>query len=137
MLDDLFTDHLIIILILYLRCIGQSTFTDHESDILASGKDGFKRFHSRFNLFISRILADDEGFDIHILQQFDSHFTLIDMLRLILDAWLSTPSDNKDNRDGIHLVVQQACDRVDDIAFPAVLHIDHGHFSSSEVITRS
>ena len=135
MLYDILTDHDVVILVFYLRRIGQRALADDECDIFAFRQDTVKPLHCLSGLFVSRILADNEAVDPHIIEKLNCHFSLIDMLRLVVDAGFSSPSDDKDYRDGINLVVKERCDRIDDVSFAAVLHINDGDLACCKVIS--
>ena len=56
------------------------------------------------------------------------------MLGFVVDPRLAAPADDEDHRNGIDFIVQQRRNRVDDIAFSAVLHVHYRDFAGGEVI---
>ena len=57
------------------------------------------------------------------------------MLRFVLCPRLAAPADHKQHRDRIHFFMQQRCRRIDDIAFPGILHIYNRNFSGRQMIS--
>jgi len=47
------------------------------------------------------------------------------MLRLILLAWFTPPADHQQHRDLVDLLVTKTHERVDNVAKPTVLEVDH------------
>gem|GEM_PF-3972514 len=136
-LDDFFTDHLVIVLINDLFIVGKSAFSDDESNVFSCCEDLSELIHLRFYFFISCIFSDGEAGDIHIVEKLYRNLTLVDVLRLIVDTGLASPADDKYGRDRVYLIIQKAGDRVDDVTLTAVLHVHDRHLTCREVITSS
>ena len=133
--DDLLPGHRIAVAVDHLFRILQRAFTDDESDVPAGGKNRPECRHGSLRLRISGILSDHIGTDPHILQKLQRYFSLINMLRLIVEAGLPAPADDEDDGDRVDPVIQQAGCRIDDIAFPGVLHINNGDLSGRQMVS--
>ena len=137
MLDNFFPTHRVIILIHHFFIIRKCAFTNNKSHIFSVSKNCLKLLHSRLYLFISRIFINDERFDTHVIQQLNSNFPLINMLRLIVNTRFASPTNYKYNRNRIDLIIQQGCNRIDNITFPRILHIHYRSFTGCKMIPRS
>lgn len=69
--------------------------------------------------------AEDKSGDSHVLKQLQRDFALKNVLRLVMDARLAPPADDKQHRDGVNLFMQKGGDGVDDISLAGILHIHH------------
>ena len=137
MADDFLTDHWIVVVIFHFFLITEGSLPDYERYILTPVQFLAEVLHGSTYFLFRCVLPNDKIVDSHILQQFQGHFTLVDMLRFVVDPRLATPADDEDHRDGIDFIVQQRRNRVDDIAFSAVLHIHYRGFAGGEVISGS
>ena len=135
MSDDILADQLIAVGIVDLSVELERALTDNKGYILAFGEDLIKSLHCFVNIILCRILADHKVCDVHIFEELERYLTLIDMLRLVMYAGFASPADNEHGGDSIYLVVQKGCDRIDDIALAAVLHIDDGDLAGSQMVT--
>ena len=135
--EDLFPCHRTNTGIFHLFLTGQRTLPDDERHALPLCKDGPECLHYRSQFFFRCLFSHDAGPDIHVFQQTHSHFSLIDMLRFIMNSRLSSPSHDENHRDRIYPVVQKGSRRIDDVAFSGILHVDHRNFAGGEVIAGS
>ena len=60
--------------------------------------------------------VDDKGAYSHVFKEFHRHFSLIDMLRFVMYAGLTSPTHNKYYRNTIYLFIQQRRNRIDYIS---------------------
>ena len=132
--DDLFPDHGIVVAVLHLFLITEGTLPDHERYILTTIQLLAELLHGSTYFLFRCVFSYDKIADSHILQQFQGHFTLVDMLGFVVDPRLTAPADDEDHGDGIDFIVQQGCHGVDDIAFSAVLHVYYRDFAGSQMI---
>ena len=136
-LNNLFAHHCVVVFILNLRSICESSFADNKGHILTLYQNLFESFHSLSNFIIGGFLTNNESSYVHILQQLNSHFTLVNVLWLIVNTRLSAPAHDEDYWNCIDLIIEKRSDRVDNISFAAVLHIDHGDFTGCQMIPSS
>jgi hypothetical protein len=57
------------------------------------------------------------------------------MLWLIMDSWLSAPSDDDQHGDGVYVLISKRQERIDGVAQSRVLQIHQGNVSCRQVIT--
>ena len=103
--DDLFPDHLVVVLVLNLHICGKSPLPDYKGNILAGFKKQPELRHGFFHLLVLGFLADDKAPDVHIIKKLDRDFPLIDVLGLIMYSRLSPPADDEYSGDCVHLII--------------------------------
>ena len=57
------------------------------------------------------------------------------MLGLIMDSRLTPPTNDKQTRDAVNLVIHKGCKGVNYVAQTAVLHVDNRYLSGCQMIT--
>ena len=83
------------------------------------------------------VFLDDSIGNTHRFQQGQRHFPLFHMLRLVMDAGLSPPSDDEQHRDAIDILVGQGRQGIDDVTLAGVLHIDAADPAGGKVVAGS
>ena len=83
-----------------------------------------------FFLFVEYLVVD-----AHDVEQACGYLALLHVLRLVVYAGAAAPADEKQYGDVVYLLVGQRCQRVDDVALAAVLHVDDPHLAGGEVVT--
>ena len=114
----------------------QSALSHDESHVLPSRQQGTEPRHRITNFIFRRVFGNHHGCDIHHTQQRQRHFPLKNMLRLVMHTGFASPAHDENHRNAIHLVVQKTCRRIDDVAFTAVLQVDHRRFSCRQMVAR-
>lgn len=56
------------------------------------------------------------------------------MLRLILLAWFTPPTNHQQHRDLVDLLVTETHERVNNVAKPTVLEVDHWELIGGQVV---
>ena len=93
-------------------------------------------FHPRCDLGGGALTRQHHCPNPHRLKERQREPPLYEMLRLVVQIRLAAPTDDKDARDAVDILVQQREERIDDVAESAVLEIDKRRLARCEMIAR-
>ena len=132
---DFLAAHRIIILVFYFSIIRNSSFADYKRNTLACCQYSLKFSHRIPQFVFFCFFIQDKCPDIHIFQQFQRYFTLVNMLRFVMNPRFSPPSNDKNHWNRINLIIQKGGHRIYYIPFAGILQINYRNLSGRKMIS--
>ena len=83
------------------------------------------------------MVAKDGIGNTHCLEQRKRHLTLLHMLRFVVYPRFTTPPDNEQYGNTVHIAISEREQRIDRVALTAVLHVNNGDAASGQMVASS